>query len=247
MSVPCYVITIQDDFPNRKSLERIGLNPVTFKGVNAKKDEHLKHLKHVHPVCQKFCPRGTIGCGLSHILLAQKLYDANVPIALILEDDAYPKVSEIDFEQIISSVPEDWEMIKLHCDMYCKDGTYDAGINASTGAYLINRKGMKKLSTKRVIQHIDLQLALTDMKMYKSMYNIFATDENASSLRETKKVHWGSYFVPRPTSGEKNENTQMQNKMLRIPGTNIELTVGNMIDGLSLILLFILFYTSFSS
>ena len=247
MSVPCYVITIKDDFPNRKSLERIGLNPVTFKGVDAAKDEHLKYQKHVHPFCQKVCTKGMIGCGISHILLAEKLYNEKVPVALILEDDAYPKVSKIDFEQIISSVPEDWEMIKLHCDMNCEDGSHTVGFNGSTGAFLINRKGMEKFSRKRVLYHIDIQLSLSDIKIYKSRYNIFSTDESSSSLRETKKVHWASHFVPRPTSGEKDENAVMQSKFSRIPGTTIELTVGNVVDMIFLFLIFFVLYNEFSS
>ncbi len=99
--MPCHVITLKDDFPNRKSLERIGLNPTTFKGIDARQDEHLEYLKHVHPTCQYICPKSTIGCGVSHILLARKLYKERVPIALILEDDAYPTVSKIDFDKVV--------------------------------------------------------------------------------------------------------------------------------------------------
>ena len=120
MSVPCYVITLEDDFPAKNSLVKIGLNPIKFKGVNAKKDEHLKYSEHISTWCKYACPKSTIGCGLSHILLSKKLHDEGIPIALILEHDAYPKnISKFDIDKIIKSVPSDWEIIKLHCSMFC--------------------------------------------------------------------------------------------------------------------------------
>lgn len=93
-----------NDFDNRKSLQSIGLNPIGFKGVNGKKDEYQEY---VDPDCFASCPKAVIGCGLSHVLLARKLYDEGTDIALVLEDDAYPIHVHIDFESIIKSVPED--------------------------------------------------------------------------------------------------------------------------------------------
>ena len=240
--IPCYVITIKDDFPNRKSLERVGLNPIQFQGVNASKDEHLKYPEKTHIFCRYFCPKGMVGCGLSHILLAEKLYKENVQVALVLEDDAYPKVSKLDFDEIVASVPEDWDIIKLHCDLYCKDGTYDNGFNGSTAAYLINRKGMKKLSHEKVFTNIDYQFIYSGLKVYKTKYNLFMTDESSSALRDTHNVHWASYFTKTPTSGEKDTNTIYQSKLFRI--LNNEYTVGNAIDMCCIIFISIILYFS---
>jgi GR25 family glycosyltransferase involved in LPS biosynthesis len=238
--IPCYVISITDDFPNRKSLESIGLNPIKFQGVNAMKDEHLKYSEKIHVFCKYFCPKGMVGCGLSHILLAEKLHKENVSIALVLEDDAYPKVSRLDLEEIIASVPDDWEIIKLHCDLYCKDGSYDNEMNSSTACYLINIKGMKKLSSFKVHHHIDGQINWSDMKVYKSKYNMFMTDESTSTLRDTENVHWASYFTKKPTSGEKNTNAIYQSKVFRL--LNTEYTVGDMLDMGCIMFIFFILY-----
>jgi GR25 family glycosyltransferase involved in LPS biosynthesis len=241
--IPCYVITLKDDFPNRRSLSRIGLNPVGFKGVNASKDEHLQHSDKIDEICRHTCPKSTIGCGLSHILLAEKLYDEQVPVALVLEDDTYPKNSEINFEQIISDVPDDWEIIKLHCFPYCADNSYTTNIlDGSAAAYIINRKGMYKIKNLKVKFHVDIQYNIDDIRVYKSLYNIFSTDESSSEIRGQSIVHWSSYFLPNPTSGEHETKHLVNYKLFKLPGTNIELKVYQLVDIICLILIIYIVY-----
>ena len=179
--IPCYVITLDDSFPAKNHLIRLGLNPILFKGINGKKDEHLGYMGNVSVPCQYTCPKSIIGSGLSHILLAKKLYEEEVPIALILEDDAYPKVSKLDIEQIISEVPDDWDIIKLHCN-YCINGSNESVItDGSIASYIINRKGMYKLKNLHIMTYLDSQIAFTpNIKMYKTLYNLFWTDEEKS-------------------------------------------------------------------
>ena len=246
--IPCHVISIKDDFPNRKSLERVGLNPTLFKGINAKKDEHLEHSEQIHVSCRYTCPKSTIGCGLSHILLSEKLYNEKVPVALILEDDAYPKVSKIDFEQIISSVPEDWEIIKLHADIYCREGSHEHDVTCgSAAAYLINRKGMKKVKDMKLLYHFDVQLSMSDLKLYKTKYNFFETDEFSSDNRQGTEKHWFSFFLPKFTSGTKSTHHIFLYKIIRIPGTSIEITLGQFVNVFCMFLIFFVVYKEFSS
>jgi hypothetical protein len=243
MIVPCYVIHLGTDFDNRKSLQSIGLNPIGFKGVNGKRDEFLKYQEYIDPDCFASCPKTVIGCGLSHILLAEKLYEEGHDVALVLEDDAYPKVVHFDFESIIKSVPSDWEIIKLHCDTHCKDGSYvtEFGSNA---AYIINRKGMFKLKNLKVKFHIDYQLVkLSDIIVYKSQTNLFWADESSSSNRQRGKGHWFSVFTSKPTSGEKDKDMYLMYPIHRIPGTTIEYTAGTIINCALIFLLIVLYGT----
>ena len=242
--IPCYVITLKNDFPNRKSLEGAGFRPILFKGVNAKKEEHLQYRENLSTFCDVACPIGVIGCGLSHILLAGKMYDEGLDVALVLEDDAYPKFNTLDINGIVNSVPNDWEIIKLHCDMYCNEGSHEvtARCSVSLAAYLINRKGMYKLKTSKLIYHIDTQLIFSDIKTYKSKYNMFLTDESTSDIRNVNDKHWASIFLPDVSSGEKPKSALLQCTLIRIPGTSIEITVGQVVNTFcSLLIIFILY------
>lgn len=234
--VPCYVIYLDDGFPNKQSLVDIGLNPIGFRGVDARKDEHLKYTSHVNGVCEHVCPKSLIGCGLSHILLMEKLYNENIPLALILEDDAYP-IQDIDFDKIISEVPDDWEIIKLHCDIYSVDGSVIPSLfSGSAAAYLINRSGITKVKNMKVNNHFDIQLYYSDINVYKTPTNLFMTDESYSKIRDGGS-HWMSIFFPETTGGEKTKDHIFMYRVLRIPGTSVELTAGHIINILTVIII----------
>lgn len=239
--IPCYVIHVGQTFPNKEALDGIGLDPIGFKGVDARKDEHLQYSEYIENSCQFTCPKTAIGCGLSHVLLAEKLYDEGYDTALVLEDDAYP-FQTIDFESVIQTVPDDWEIIKLHCDTGCMDGSHSLDDHGSTAAYIINRKGMLKLKDTKVRFHIDYQIAhMSDIVSYKSLHNLFWTDESNSINREKDSVHWLSYFFKEPTSGEKKNYHKLSYKIIRIPGTDVEFSTRQIIDGV-LILACVLFF-----
>lgn len=227
--VPCYVIYLDDGFPNEQSLLAIGLKPIGFRGVDARKDEHLEYSAHISGVCKYTCPKSLIGCGLSHILLMEKLYTENVQLALILEDDAYP-IQDIDINKIISEVPTDWEIIKLHCDIYSVDGSQKPGFfTGSAAAYIINRKGIIKVKNMKVKTHFDIQLYNSDITMYKTPVNLFMTDESHSKIR-TGGGHWMSRFMPETTSGQKTTDHLFMYRLLKIPGTSIELKIGHILN-----------------
>ena len=138
--VECHVITLDrtvDNFYKQKPhLMNSGLIPKVFFGTDAKKGDHTKHDELLTPVCKNFCPDGLIGCGLSHILLAKKLFKQGTQLALILEDDAYPVHSDMnqEIQKVISETPRDWDIIKLHCD-FCTDNDSDP-IGGSAAAYI---------------------------------------------------------------------------------------------------------------
>ena len=228
MIPPTYVVTLNKDLGEQgDALKKAGLDPIIFHGVDSRKDEHLQYIDQINPRCLIMCPKSVIGCGLSHILLAKKIYYTGASIALIIEDDAYPKVDNLEDEitKTLNEVPDDWEIIKLHCDIRCKDGQNEVGRNGSTAAYLINRRGLEIMMNTKVLQHIDWQQT-TILKLYKSKVNLFWTDERKGSTNRIQQSTFVSNImdVVKPiTSGEKTWDDALSYKILRIPFTNIEI------------------------
>jgi glycosyl transferase family 25 len=56
---------------------------------NALPSERLRELAHDYPAC--CLTPGVIGCALSHLKIYKKIVDENIPLALVLEDDALPR------------------------------------------------------------------------------------------------------------------------------------------------------------
>ena len=228
MIPPTYVVTLNKDLGEQgEALKKAGLDPIIFHGVDSRKDEHLQYIDHIDPRCLIICPKSVIGCGLSHIILAKKIYYTGASIALIIEDDAYPKVDNLEDEitKTLNEVPDDWEIIKLHCDIRCKDGQNKVGKNGSTAAYLINRRGLEIMMNTKVLQHIDWQQT-SILKLYKSKVNLFWTDERKESTNRIQQSTFVSNImdVVKPiTSGEKTWDDALSYKIIRIPFTNIEI------------------------
>ena len=223
MKLPCFVINLRDAPQNfekqRPFLLQEGLDPVRFIGVDGRKDEHLKYKEFITGWCQTTCPKALIGCGLSHVLLARHLRDMGVPMALVLEDDAFPKTSNLlqHIYEAIQDVPEDWNIIKLHCGG-CWDGT-TKNTGTSTAAYLVSASGIQKMAELKVNFHIDQQMNGSDMVQYKSRYNLFWTDESSSTIR-TSNSTWLNY-KPKGLSGDQPLSQQFSYPAYRIPGTDI--------------------------
>lgn len=241
MSLPCFVVNLEDspeNFEKQKPfLVEAGLNPIRFIGVDARKDEHLDYMENVSSLCALTCPKTVMGCGLSHILLAQHLKDIGVPLALVLEDDAFPKVSQLlkHVQIALNEVPEDWDILKLHCS-FCKDDTINSK-GGSTAAYLINSRGIQKLSNLLLNFHIDVQLNVNEkIKIYKSKYNLFWTDEISSTNRGSNS-RW--LDMRGDLSGETTLSQGMTYKIFKIPGTAIEFETWQIL--IILLLLFLLF------
>jgi GR25 family glycosyltransferase involved in LPS biosynthesis len=215
-----------------------GLVPHRFKGIDAKKGEHENYFHKVTSTCKTSCPNGLVGCGLSHILLAEQLFYDGKQIALILEDDSEPVNPETlldDIQETLASVPNDWDIIKLHCDM-CLDGTNSHKINGgSFASYLISQSGMEKMSKLKLDWHIDLQVANENFKIYKSKNNLFKADESSSEHSERgviTPIGWILGFPRRFFSGEKSVDDMMSYKVFKIQ--NFEFS------GLHLILFFLI-------
>jgi len=93
--IKAFVINLdgsEDNYNKQKPhLENIGLDVYRFKGINGNKNEYLEYKKYINPIALKISPKSTIGCSLSHILLAKYISENyNDQYYLIFEDDAYP-------------------------------------------------------------------------------------------------------------------------------------------------------------
>lgn len=229
MIPPCYVITLKKDLGKQgEALKKAGLDPILFQGIDGRKGEHEYYENRIDPLFNKIGTKGSKGASLAHLMLCKKLYEEGIELALVLEDDAYPfeniNLSD-EIEKVINEIPDDWEIIKLHCDILCKDGQNEVGRNGSTAAYLINRRGLEIMMNTKVLQHIDWQQT-TILKLYKSKVNLFWTDERKGSTNRIQQSTFVSNImdVVKPiTSGEKTWDDALSYKILRIPFTNIEI------------------------
>ena len=223
--VECHVITLDrtvDNFYKQKPhLMNSGLIPKVFFGTDAKKGDHTKHDELLTPVCKNFCPDGLIGCGLSHILLAKKLFKQGTQLALILEDDAYPVHSDMnqEIQKVISETPRDWDIIKLHCD-FCTDNDSDP-IGGSAAAYLINYSGLEKIKDMKLDWHFDIQILLDpSLHVYKSKENLFWADETTSDNRDSSSTFIGKLFNFNKT-GQKTTDHMMSYKLFKVFGYEV--------------------------
>ncbi len=231
MLPPCYVISLNDSLGDQgEALKKVGLNPILFKGINAKKKEHLNFIEQIKPYCRYICPHSAMAIALSHIFAAEKLYESNANMGIIMEDDAFPIDGinlECEIKKVLGEVPDDWHIIRMHCDSHCVDGQNDIGNdNASGAAYIINRRGMEIMINSKVKGHIDFQQNEI-MNVYKTRKNLFVTIEKKSTNRiQTHTIISDIMDIIRPIkTGEKTWDDKLSYKSFRIPFVNIELTL----------------------
>ena len=75
--VKTFVVNLEDykeNFDEQKPyLEHVGIVPERFSAINALKNEHLHYKDFIAKYALYFTPKSTIGCGLSHVLLAHHI------------------------------------------------------------------------------------------------------------------------------------------------------------------------------
>ena len=147
-------------------------------------------------------------CLLSHLIAIKEFEKTDANIALIMEDDAsldYQKFWNHSIQEIIEQAPQDWEVIKLAMIPYnCNPDEYkhqqqefSDSWTASTLAYLINKKGAKKISEHWINNKYDIDLNIipvADMYIYIVLrtYDYIIPyftypDNNDSDLNGTKR------------------------------------------------------------
>lgn len=95
-----------------------------------------------------------IGCSLSHVRLYEHIVRADIPMSLVLEDDAM-LVDDFtaNLEALLGAVPESWDLVQL---IYaCKDYEQmndhavsfkmQTSLPAASAGYVVTRRGAEKL------------------------------------------------------------------------------------------------------
>ena len=255
-----FVINLDSSIHNFKKqkyyLEKIGLNPIRFSGINALKNEHLSFKKYISLFALLFTPKAIIGCGLSHILLAELLNNLSEKedYYLIMEDDVFPLVDKKTFnnelKELIANITiidKNWDIIQLHSDaLFPSHETYFCHwLSASGAAYLISRNAIKKMANEKFIHHIDIHTNIdTKYNKYKSRKNLFFTDEKTSMNRSNTKnclIQYEEIILNKifPLRGEKTWEILLKTKLINIPYLNQEISTDEFFNYLILSILLI--------
>ncbi len=102
-----------------------------------------------------------LACTLSHIKAILTLEAKGIDIGIVLEDDvcfATLPHSEKSISQIVEEAPEDWEILKLYNYKSTSNRPYHDESERhlySAAAYVINRRGMKKIAQQIKSNTID--------------------------------------------------------------------------------------------
>jgi len=197
-----YIINLDKDFKKYNALtEKLKNTDISFTRFDAIYGNiaHTtnKYDNHISPFIKPFIPNGALGCGLSHYVLANEIYNNtnDNEISLILEDDVIPQFKSYkDINNVIDAAPKDWEVILLYGQGICnyKNNKWDrAGIMGSTAAYLINKKGIEKLYlNQKLYTHVDTQRVLCkDIIAYRTPKPYFLIDDTTISSTSTSQSY----------------------------------------------------------
>jgi len=166
IKIPIYYINLKKSVDRRLEIEKqLKIHSNTYQRVGAvdgrrinKRIDEIDNIKYNIPKKYKY-NKNEIGCLLSHIKTILQIEKDNIEYAMIIEDDMnfYFKNKWAEtIETIIKNTPTDWNIIKLHHNnynllnkIYQNQYKYIKHIqvsqNWSTGAYLINKKGIREL------------------------------------------------------------------------------------------------------
>ena len=251
-----YVINL-DSQPGRwnaqsKELAKVGINPIRIKGVLNEDNSTNKY--------HSFIGRKTSsykGCNSSHVKACENFIN-NDPnqIALILEDDAYPKFNNVkNLENYLENCyPYDFDMLLVHCDGRCpiKNKQNSLVFSGSGAGYFITKEGAKKILNHKFHSAFDFETNLIpNFKKIVSDKNFFWTDENYIMTNNTSSHRIKSNQLNDNTTdkimtkltcnrGEKTWRHIKNFKTLKIPIINYNLKVNHLIIIFLIILFFII-------
>lgn len=190
MKFNTYVINLQKDIDKWKKIQvnfkNTGLQLIRFNAINGKNIQRTTKKFPITKFCNTFCNDGMIGCGLSHIKLADTIYknDKN-NFSLILEDDVFPIKNDIkqSIINLVKNTPKNWDIIKIYNVGFCKQLKNPMWLCGSTAGYLLSKKGALKLSKLKLNYHIDIQIHNNKyLNIYKSKTPLLDVCFNSSNI-----------------------------------------------------------------
>lgn len=260
-----YIISLDDNgfMSAKQKLLAIGVDEERifyFKGVKGNEKRSENKYTEKYPELP-FVPSSTFGCAEAHRKvnnLLNKTYKDSEIITVVLEDDATPSVTNEN--EILSTIKmamkahTDWDVLRLHCYGPCGDKLTNFNkpktpfpllgpLSGSTMAYVPSKSGRKKISKTRPNAHIDAKMALTPSLVERTTSaTLFGEKEDAEANSTTSgnyfPIDWNGIFGDASISGLKLSRV-VQYRMLRIPGFEIELSTGDiMIIVIMLIIVF---------
>lgn len=167
--------------------EREGLDFERVEGVHGKKLNREMLRDSTTPWCASFCTPAMVGCGLSHINLWRRIVAEQLPMALILEDDAVlaPGFAEKLQSVVTTEVPAGWHVVLAGCFMCSSwvQGILGNGWTKETSsrsihpvsyfngthAYVVSLEGARYLlhHAPKVEWHIDQQMGrIPGLRLY---------------------------------------------------------------------------------
>lgn len=256
-----YVINLDKDRErwNKQSLalNSVGIRPVRIPGLLGNQVSQQFIDQHFSTSCQLTCPKSVYGCVSSHLLAFKTFLETDpAPFALILEDDAYPLFNNVGvLYEFIKTIPppSDWDMFTLHCDINCPvNKVTPQTFSVSGAAYLVSKRGAEKLLRHKFAHHIDFETnSIPGFIKLLSPKNFFWTDEdsvmiNSNTPTSNNRIETNQWttidqimdllvklFVIK--RGEKTWKHMRSYKSFRLPYTDTELTVRNIMYITSLI------------
>lgn len=225
-NIPSYVINLDQNknkwFKTKEILNQLGINPERFSAVYGKNLDNsfinnitnpsvYYSITNERSVDEQIGTLGGIGCYLSHIKLWQKLINSSEQESyLIFEDDIdelkFSKLNDINlFLKNVMTTQPDWDFIFLGFtkplifsnDICNKNICQIKDITFCLHAYIINKKGAKKLLDKafpithQIDSYISFMSARGDIKSFRPIKPFFTQKNeiknilfNQSSIQE---------------------------------------------------------------
>tara|TARA_B110000238_G_C16119437_1_gene436437 strand:+ start:751 stop:1575 length:825 start_codon:yes stop_codon:yes gene_type:complete len=256
-----YVINLKRDIENfyilEKKLNTIGINPIRFNAIYGKEiKDFSKYDKYLSKYCKYLCPRGLVGCALSHYTLLDQIHknylkNKDTEYTLILEDDAIPLIKDKKvIEDIIPRIPKNCDILLLYCMGICNYNKSNKEFiknkipngTGSAASYIVKNSSIPKLLRYKIYTHIDAQwyntISINSYIYNRILFNVDNTQSYNTNLK-LKNLLKKFYIF-------KLDNITLiellLNKVFRIPLLNFEFTAFEII--LSIIILIILYYIS---
>ena len=256
-----YVINLDRDINNyyilKKQLKKRDIHLNRFPGIYGKNIKNYeKYRKHLSKSCEYFCPKSVIGCGLSHYVLLENIYNnylqnRETEYTLILEDDVTPLFSnKKEIENILKVMPKNCDILSLYCQGYCNYDYYSnkmfikgTKLMGSTAAYIVKNSSIPKIISKKIYNHIDYQRYNTkNIIIYNFNQKLFKVNNSTSYNIELNYNNTKLSKLLTKISGIQNIklNELFSFKILRIPIINKDITLMNIINFFLLIIILII-------
>lgn len=151
MVPPIYVISMDSERLER-TRQHMAPHPIHhIPGVEG--DSHRVDAARVTPFCRAMCTDRIVGCALAHQNAARNMVEQEIEVALVLEDDVFPIVDDLETEIEALLSDDSWEILTVFCQGICSNKTRVA--QGSTAAYLMRISAARKMAHMKIGFHAD--------------------------------------------------------------------------------------------